>query len=325
MAQWCVGVDLGGTSIKFGLLDDGGRATETFQLPTPVEQGADAVVARMIAGARQAIERREIADEDVLAVGIGAPGPLDIDNGVVIAMPNISGMDGLPLRDSVAGAMGKPGFLANDANAAALGEYLCGAGRGTRDMVMLTLGTGVGSGIIIDGELFLGAHKIGGELGHMIVQPGGELCGCGQRGCLERHCSATYMAQHAHKQISEGGRESSLAAVLAEKGSLDARDINEARKAGDALAGEVWDRAAYYIGLACVNICRILDPQEVVLAGGMAKAGDDLLTPVREHFTRMNWALTDVNMEIVLATLGSDAGTIGAAGVAWQAMRHGRA
>ena len=325
MAQWCVGVDLGGTFIKFGLLDDGGRATETFQLATPVERGADAVVAQMIAGAKQAIERREIADENVLAVGIGAPGPLDIDNGAVLAMPNIPGMDGLPLRDSVAGALGKPGFLANDANAAAMGEFLCGAGRGTRNMVMLTLGTGVGSGIIIEGELLLGAHKIGGEFGHMIVQPGGELCGCGQRGCLERYCSATYMALRAEKQIYEGGRESSLAAVLAEKRSLDARDINDARKAGDALAAEVWDRAAYYIGLACVNICRILDPQQVVLTGGMAKAGDDLLTPVREHFLRMNWVLTEPRMEIVPATLGGDAGTIGAAGVAWQTIRRSRA
>ena len=325
MAEWCIGIDLGGTFIKFGLLDEGGQATETFQLPTPIADGADAVVAQMIAGARQAIQRHGLADEEVLAIGIGAPGPLDIDNGVVIAMPNIPGMDGLPLRDSVAGALGKPGFLANDANAAAMGEYLCGAGKGTRHMVMLTLGTGVGSGIIIDGELFLGAHKIGGELGHMIVQPGGELCGCGQRGCLERHCSATYMAQYAQRQIAEEGRESALAAVLSEKGALNARDVNEARKAGDALAGEVWDRAAYYIALACVNVCRILDPQEVVLAGGMARAGDDLLGPVREHFTRMNWSLTELKMDIVLATLGSDAGAIGAAGVAWQAIRRSRA
>ncbi len=325
MAEWCIGIDLGGTFIKFGLLDGDGEATDIFQLPTPIEDGADAVVEQMVTGARQAIASRNLADSEVLAVGIGAPGPLDIDNGVVMAMPNIPGMDGLPIRDRVAGPLGKPGYLTNDANAAALGEYLCGAGKGTQHMVMLTLGTGVGSGIIIDGELFLGAHKIGAELGHMIIEPGGELCGCGQRGCLERHCSATFMAQYAERQISAEGRESALAAVLAGKGELDARDINEARKAGDALAAEVWDRSAYYIALACVNVCRILDPQEIVLAGGMAKAGDDLLTPVREHYARLDWSLTESRMEIVLATLGSDAGTIGAAGAAWQAIRHQRA
>jgi len=324
MAQWCIGIDLGGTFIKFALLNDSGEATETFQLPTPIEQGADAVVQRMTDGAKQAITRHDLADEDIIAIGIGAPGPLDIDNGVVMAMPNIPGMDGLPLRDKVAGELGKKAFLANDANAAAMGEYLCGAGKGTQHMVMLTLGTGVGSGIVIDGKLFLGAYKIGGEFGHMIIEPGGEPCGCGQRGCLERYCSATYMAQFAQRRIAEDGADSALATVLKEKGTLDARDVNEACRAGDALAGEVWDRAAYYIALACVNICRILDPQQVILTGGMARAGDDLLGPVCEHFNRLNWSLTESRMKISLATLGSDAGAIGAAGVAWEAVRRAR-
>ena len=260
--------------------------------------------------------------DDLAAVGIGAPGPLDLDKGTVIAMPNIPGMDGLQLRNRITDGLAGPCFLANDANAAAMGEYLCGAGKDVRDMVMLTLGTGVGSGIIIKGKLLLGAHKIGGEIGHMVIEPGGELCGCGQRGCTERYCSATYIARYVTGQIAEQGRESSLADILGEKGNIDARDINEARRAGDALAAEAWDRGAYYLALACVNICRIFDPDEIVLTGGMTRAGDDLMIPVREHFARLHWTLTEPLTEIVIADLGDDAGAIGAAGIAWQAFRE---
>ena len=180
----------------------------------------------------------------------------------------------------------------------------------------MTLGTGVGSGIVIDGRIMHGAHGIAPEIGHMIMVPDGRLCGCGQRGCLERYCSAKYIAGIAEKEIRENGRTSSLAAVLESKGEIDAKDINNARKAGDALAAEVWDRGAYYLALACVNICRLFDPEEIVFAGGMIKAGDDLMVPIREHYARLRWDLTVPQTKLVVAKLGSDAGVIGAAGVA---------
>ncbi len=256
----------------------------------------------------------------MVGVGIGAPGPLEISRGVVVAMPNIPGMENCPLRDRVVEGVGLRAVLENDANAAAYGEFIAGAGKGTRDMVLLTLGTGVGSGIIIDGKVLHGTHEIGAEFGHMIVQPCGEPCGCGQAGCLERYCSATFMAMRARRQV-EQGRESILADVLRKTGQINSRDVQDARKAGDKLAAEVWDQAMMYLALACVNITRILDPDQIVLAGGMVNAGEDLMAPLRAHYQALHWSLTPIRSPVVIATLGSDAGVIGAAGVAWQTFK----
>ena len=313
----CIGIDLGGTFIKFVALDEKMVPGETFQVPTPPDGGADGVVEQMAAGAEALIRDQEIAREDILGVGIGSPGPIEISAGTIISLPNIPGLDGCPIRDRVSRRLGLPAVLENDANAAAYGEYVCGAGKEARDMVMLTLGTGLGSGIILDGRVLHGSHEIGGEIGHMIVQPGGERCGCGQRGCLERYASATYMALRAMRLIRQEGRESRLAALLERKGSIDAADINAARAAGDELAAEVWARSVYYLAIGCINICRIFDPDEIVLAGGLTNAGDDLMDPLLADFERLNWDLVEHRTRVVLASLGSDAGAIGAAGVAW--------
>ena len=317
--KYCIGIDLGGTFIKVGLLDANRRLVGTLQLPTPSAGGGRAVVDQIVTGARQIMDSENISPDSVSGVGIGAPGPLDHTGGIVIAMPNVPGMDGLRLRDLVSQGLSLPAVLENDANAAAFGEYICGAGSGAGDMVLLTLGTGVGSGIILDGKVLHGSHGIGGEIGHMIIEPGGEQCGCGQHGCLERYCSATYIARLARRLIEQEGRESSLRPLLERKGVIDAKDIQEACKSGDELAEYVWDNCAYYLSLGCVNICRVLDPDEIVLGGGMAKAGEDLMKPLMKHFRRLHWSLTEPKTKIVFATLGNDAGVIGAAGVAWQA------
>lgn len=319
MGKWCIGIDLGGTFIKFVLVDREGSSDDVFELPTP-DSGADAVALQMAAGARQAMESRGLSLKDVTGVGIGSPGPLNISEGIVRAMPNIPGMNNVPLRDMVGDRLRLPVVLENDANAAAYGEYLCGAGRGTHDMVLLTLGTGVGSGIILGGKILHGSHEMGAELGHLILVPGGEECGCGQRGCLERYCSARYMAERATRRIERDAPDTSLREILDKKGEIDARDINEARRAGDAFAAEVWDEMARYLAQGCVDICRIFDPDKIILAGGMTRAGDDLLDPVREHFAELHWSMTETMTELVIASLGADAGAIGAAGVAWQAL-----
>ena len=319
MAKWCIGIDLGGTFIKSGLLGADRQPGRLFQVPTPRE-GGTSVADQMVAAARQAMQSAGLSSGDVVGVGIGSPGPLDLANGIVMALPNIPNMDNVPLVKLVSQGLGmKAVVLENDANAAAYGEYICGSGGGGGDMVLLTLGTGLGSGIIIDGKVLHGAHDIGGELGHLIVDPGGEQCGCGQQGCLERYCSATHVANRAARAIRDGEAETSLKTVLERKGAIDARDINDARRAGDELAGKFWDEAAYYIALGCVNICRIFDPDQIVLGGGMTKAGEDLIRPVLWHFRRLHWTATEPKTRIAIAVLGNDAGVIGAAGVAWQA------
>jgi glucokinase len=316
MTDWWIGLDLGGTYIKAVALDADRTPTKTLQLETPGDR--DSVIAQMIETARKLMEQEGIEADDVRGVGIGSPGPLDISGGVILGTPNIPGMTGCRIRDRISEGLSLPAILENDANAAAFGEYLCGAGGGS-DMVLLTLGTGLGSGIVVDGRLLHGTHEIGAEFGHMIIVPEGEVCGCGQRGCLERYCSATYIAHLATREIRQNGRDGALRDALDRKGQIDARDINEARKAGDALAEEIWDRGTYYLALACVNICRILDPDKIVFAGGMTKAGEDLMKPLQAHFDRMHWKLTEAMTTLSLAHLGNDAGAIGAAGVAWQA------
>jgi len=323
MTKCCIGIDLGGTFIKFGLVDADMNAGETSQVPTP--SGADNVVAQMVAGAKQLLASHDLSRDDVLAVGIGSPGPISISDGIILSLPNIPGMDNLPLRDRVSEGLGIPAVLENDANAAAYGEYVGGAGKGARNIVMLTLGTGVGSGIVVDGKLVHGEHELGGELGHMIVQPGGELCNCGQRGCLERYASATYMGNIARRLIEQEGRPSSLQGALDRGETIDAKAINEARRAGDAVAADAWDKAMFCLAIGCVNISRIFDPEKIILGGGMAKAGDDLLAPLHKHYYDLHWTATEPMSQIVLASLGNDAGSIGAAGVAWQAFGNGPA
>ena len=321
MSRWFIGIDLGGTFIKFGLLDRDFHPAGTMQLPVPSGGGPCGLVDQMAEGVGQLMAKHGLGRKDIAGVGIGSPGPINIEQGIIIDAPNIPGMKNFPLRDAVASKLDLPAVLENDANAAAYGEYIAGAGQGSRIMVMLTLGTGVGSGIIIDGRILHGAHGIGGELGHMIIVPDGEPCGCGQRGCLERYCSATYLALLATRRIQAGA--ASLLAEAVEHGQdIDARMVNDARKAGDALAGEVWDAAARHLAIGCVNVCRIFDPDIIVLSGGLTRAGDALMLPLEAHFRRQHWKLTDIRTRLAIASLGADAGAIGAAGVAWRASRQ---
>ncbi|MGB2819928.1 MAG: ROK family glucokinase [Phycisphaerae bacterium] len=318
MAKVCIGIDLGGTYIKFGLLDEDRQPSEVFQLPTPSGGNIDAVIDQMVAGAKQAMTTAGLSAADVVGVGIGCPGPLSMSKGIVYDTPNIPGMKNIPLRDRVSQGLGIPAALENDANAAAYGEFLCGAGRECQDMVLLTLGTGLGGGVIVGGKVLHGAHEIGAELGHMIIVPDGRPCGCGQHGCIEQYCSATFMSRAAQKRLEETDAASILRGVLEAGEEITSKDINEARNAGDAFAAEVWDEMARYLAMGCVSYARILDPDRIVLSGGMTAAGDDLLGPVTEYYRQFHWRLTEPHTGIALATLGNDAGVIGSAGVAWQ-------
>ncbi|NQU75537.1 MAG: ROK family protein [Planctomycetes bacterium] len=347
MSEYCIGIDLGGTFIKLVVLavdEDGNkkRFLGITQRPTPSSHG-DQIVAEMIRGVKNLLAEQNIDSSDVLGVGIGAPGPLNCSRGVIINAPNIPGLAGLPLRDLVGRGLNLPAVLENDANAAALGEFMFGAAKGARSLAMLTLGTGVGGGIIVDGKILHGSHDSAGEIGHIIVETDGLPCNCGQRGCLEQYASAKFIARQAvialrgqSQKNTTGcddpaagagqagrkgtiGQTGALAKTLAEKGDLDAADVNAARKAGDPLAERLWDSAARHLAIACVSLQRVLDCDMIVLAGGLAKAGDDLLDPVRRHFSQLDWRMTEDRPRLVIAALGSDAGVIGAAAVAWQA------
>ncbi len=321
MAKCCIGIDLGGTFTKFALMDEHGKMTRTFQLPTPLDKGGQGLVDLLVVGSQRLMSENSLAADDVLGIGIGSPGPISIRRGMILMLPNIPGMENLPLCEMVSSRLHRPVVLENDGNAAAYGEYICGAGKGGGDMVMLTLGTGIGSGIIIEGRIHHGKHEIGAELGHMIVDADGELCNCGQRGCLERYSSATFLSLYAARLLQSDPRPSVLREI-AGGSAIDARHIVEAYKQGDELATEVWLRAMKFLAIGCINICRIFDPDEIVLAGGLVNAGKDLLDPLSGFYHELHWKLTEVRTPILLARLGSDAGVIGAAGVAWSAVRE---
>ncbi|HSW46586.1 MAG TPA: ROK family protein, partial [Phycisphaerae bacterium] len=249
-------------------------------------------------------------------------GPLSHRRGLVINPGNLPCLRDTPLREIMTQRIGIKATLENDANAAAWGEFWAGAGKGVRDFLMFTLGTGVGGGVVSDGRMLRGHFENGAELGHIIVQPGGRRCSCAQLGCVEAYSSAYNLARVAEEMIAVG-ETSSLKGRVDAGQTLMAEHIVEAAQAGDALAMKVWDQACYYLGVAVVTMQHVTNPELVVLAGGLIAAGDFLLDRVRGHARQLYWNLLDDLAEIRFATLGNDAGFIGAAGCAWEAHRIG--
>lgn len=307
-----IGIDLGGTAVKGGLVQADGTIVEKQSIPTEADRGVDHVVGRMADLVRDLAAMAGEAGQHVAAVGLGVPGTLSHATGTVIAPPNLPGWRNVPIVRRLAEATGFRVTLENDANAAAWGEYVCGAGRGCRSMVMITLGTGVGGGFVFDGRLFRGSHEAGAEIGHMIVVPNGRVCACGQRGCLEAYASASSTAARALERLRAG--EPSRLRVLFESGAaLTSENVAEAAQQGDPLAGEVWRETCELLATACVSLQHIIDPERFVLAGGMSGAGERLLGPVRDAAARIASPMFGQAPEISLATLGSDAGLVGAA------------
>lgn len=325
---YCVGVDLGGTNIKAGLLDANARVLSSFSIPTEVDKGNEVVVNNIIGAAERAIREAGVPRSEVLGIGIGSPGPLSHRKGLIINPGNLQSLKNTPIREIVRKRTGIRCTLENDANAAGWGEYWAGAGKDVKDMVMFTLGTGVGGGVIVDGRMLRGYYENGAELGHIIANPGGRLCSCGQRGCVEAYSSAYFLARHAEELI-RAGQPSSLKEIMDSGQMLLAEHVVEAAKAGDPVAVKVWHDACYYLAVATVTMQHATNPQRVVMAGGLIAAGDFLLTPLRRMFRELTWKLLDDQPElqdfpeILFATLGNDAGLIGAAGCAWEATRTG--
>lgn len=307
-----IGIDLGGTAIKSGLVAADGSILDKNQIATEADGGPDHVLER-IAGRIEYFKAQAASRNITVArVGIGAPGILSHRTGTIIAPPNLPGWRNVPIVTHLAAATGMFVNLENDANNAAYGEFICGAGRGCRNMVLLTIGTGVGGGVILDGRLFRGAFENGGELGHTIVQVDGRLCGCGQRGCLEAHASASSLIHRAIKLL-EAGSPSSLAEDWKATGVLDGRRIAAAAAAKDALAIEVWNETCRYLAIACINIQHAFNPERVVFAGGLSETGDLLLDAIKSAYHAEASRLLGDPPELRMAQLGNDAGFVGAA------------
>jgi len=316
-----IGIDLGGTNIKVGCFDSQVNLIGKTSVPTGTENGADFVADNMVKTSRALLAEKGIAQKHLCAVGIGSPGPLSRAKGIIIDTPNL-GFKNFPLRQKVSAGLGAPAVLENDANAACWGEYVIGAGKGVENMAFFTLGTGIGGGIISDGRLVHGTADNAAELGHIIIYPAGRLCGCGQRGCVEAHASASSTARRATEAV-EAGAESSLKKVLEEKGRITCKDVYQHLADGDKLAKEITDGTAKALAIVCVSVLHTLEPARIVFAGGMIAAGDVLLEAIRHHFKELIWKLGTADFEICFATLGENAGIIGSAALAIQAKKQG--
>ena len=311
-----IGIDVGGTAIKLGLIDGRGSILASETLATRVEGGPEESVIAIAEGVARLIAESGLDCKAITGVGIGAPGPADYSKGLLYAPANLPGWNDFPLRDRVAERLGLSVAFDNDANLAALGEWWTGAGRGVDNLVMLTLGTGVGSGIILNGRVFRGSHQNGAELGHMIIVQDGRACRCGQRGCLESYSSANAAAEMAREAAREH-RRSCLQRKLERREEITAEDLVEAVRSGDEAAVAVWDRVCKSLAVACVNIQHVLNVELVLLGGGMADAGATLLDSVRGHFAEQCWTLAQDQPRIELARLGNDAGIVGGAKLAF--------
>lgn len=306
-----VGVDLGGTAIKVGVCNEQGQLLHTYEGPTETDKGTETIIDNIVKYVRLAVEESSHAWEQVSGVGAGLAGFMDLKEGIIIHSPNLP-FRNTPVRAILAERLQVPVRVDNDANVAALGEAWSGAGKGIANSVCYTLGTGVGGGIIIDGQIYQGFSGVAGELGHMAVIPDLEAiqCGCGRMGCLETVSSATGIIRMAKDAVERGDRTS-----LASLTHMMAKDIFDAAKAGDEVATRIVKRAAFYLGKAMVAVAVILNPERFIIGGGVSKAGDILFDEIREVFFKLMPESLQKGIEIVPATLGNDAGMIGAAGL----------
>lgn len=304
-----VGIDIGGTKIAGGVVDSEGRIVEKVRVDTPTDT-------RALADAVVDMAQHFRASHDVAAVGVAAAGFIDRDRATVIHAPNIAWRNE-PLKERLENGIGLPVAIENDANAAGWAEYRFGAGRGVGHMVMLTMGTGVGGAIVLDGELFRGGHGIAAELGHLRFVRGGILCGCGQSGCLEQYASGRALQREANDIADGGGIGEALAELRAESGTISGPAVSRLVLAGDPGAIEALRRVATALGEACGGFQAVLDPELFVIGGGVAQLGEDLLAPVRMAYETSLPGYGDRPVaRFAIAQLVNDAGLIGAADLA---------
>ena len=300
------GVDIGGTTVKIAWFEESGKMLRAWEIPTVKDDGGSRILPDVAAALEGFLKENGVDRRDVIGIGVGVPGPVD-SRGVVNCCVNL-GWGEKAIAQELSELMGLPVKAGNDANVAAMGEYWQGSGREFGSMVMATLGTGVGGGIVVDGHMLHGAHGCGGEIGHMVLnRHETESCNCGNRGCAEQYCSATGLVRRAKKRLAVDETPS----LLRQKENLEARDVFDAGKQGDAVANEVLESYYDYLGEFLADLCVIVDPEVIVLGGGVCKAGQVLLDGIRRGYERFCFHGVR-NVKFTVAQLGNDAGSYGA-------------
>lgn len=312
MSKKIIGIDLGGTTVKFAILSSEGDIQQKWSIETDISEEGTKIVPSIIASIKKHIEMYDMSTGDFLGIGMGSPGTVDAENGTVIGAYNLNWKTLQMVRQQIEEGTGIPFFIDNDANVAALGEAWRGAGESEPDVVFLTLGTGVGGGIIVDKKLVHGATGAAGEVGHITVEPNGFQCTCGKTGCLETVASATGVVHLARDLSDSYAGDSKLKHSIDDGQLITAKDVFDLAKEEDPLALIVVDKVAYYLGLASSHLANILNPSTIVLGGGVSRAGDILTKSIQPYFEQYTFPTIRNSTKIRLALLGNDAGVIGA-------------
>lgn len=318
--EYIIGVDLGGTKISAGAVShDGSRVVGVRSIPTQTELGAEGIVDRIV-GVIEGVILDAIAEtgatrKDFVGIGVGAPGPLDRENGIVVVAPNLGWRD-FPLRDRIYSRLQLPTVLDNDANCATVGEWWLGAARGGTTVVGITIGTGIGGGLIIDGRLYHGASDVAGEIGHTTIDVNGRHCKCGNYGCLEAYASGPAIATRAREALVREDTASMLPSMVnGELERITAETVYDAAKKGDGLANEIVRDTARYLGAGIATLLNVINPDVVVVAGGVTRAGEALFGPLRAEARRRAFKPAVEACRIVPAELPGTAGVVGAVAV----------
>lgn len=311
MAGYVIGVDLGGTKILTVLSNLQGEIIARNRLPTKSEQGTSKVIGRILTTIDQVIADSDLATDDIEAIGVGAPGPLSVKEGIIHQAPNLGWKD-VNLKQLLESELNIPVFVENDANAAALGSKWFGAGRDKQDLVYLTISTGIGSGIIIDNELYHGFSDSAGEVGHMVIDPESDIrCRCGDRGCWEALASGTALGRLGQKAVSSGS--SSLMEELVDSiDQIDGAVVTEAAAQGDTTAKRILDQVTNYLGIGIANLINILNPELIVIGGGVSQAGNIVLESIKKTALERAMETSAKEVKIVPVQLGDDIGAVGA-------------
>ncbi len=300
--------------MKAGVVDDAGKEVASATLATESHLGQEHGLERMCETIRQAVAAAGLKMSDIAAIGVATPGTMDIPAGIILDPPNLKPWRNVPVRDHIHKVFCLPTAFQNDANAAALGEFWAGVAKDAHSMVLFTLGTGIGGGIIIGDLVLEGEHSHGGELGHMKIEMSNpRQCGCGRFGCLEAYASATAVVKRAHEALAQAGVASQLRAYAGKEPGLTARDIFDAAAAGDRLADKIVEDTAYYLAVGAMNMMHSIDPDMIVFAGGMVAAGPSFLARIRKYVQELAFPVPAQKTTVCYAQLGSDAGFIGAA------------
>lgn len=319
-----LGLDLGGSKISTAVVNRQGEMLSRDHSLTPAARGPEAVIKAMVESMSTALIRASLTTAQLEAISIGAPGLSNPETGVVFTSPHLPGWQDVPLRQIIEDKMGVRTLLINDANAAALGEMYFGAAKGARNFICITFGTGIGGGIVIDGNIYAGSLGTAGEIGHMTIDTNGPRCDCGNTGCWETLASGTALAREARQQIAAGAETSILAQAAGDIDKVTAEVVHAAARQGDALAKELIAQISYYIGIGLANLINIFNPELMVIGGGLSNIGDMLLEPAYRLAGERAYQAPFNCVRFARAQLGGNSGVIGAAAYAFREIKKAK-